>query len=493
MTEPITSVHESMRHDTNSKRSLIRLLRSWGIAGAALLAVSALGAQQTPPHGRIEGEIVDSVHARPLDGALVMATRLSPAPAQFFSAVTDSKGRFRFDTLAAGHYSVGFSVSFFDSLDIVLPPHELTLADGEQTHLALMTPSGAALRAAACPGLSLPHGKGAVVGDVTDADNDKPAAGAHVVIQWTELSLDKQTLHAESVPRAGVATTDSLGRYRFCGVPTNDVLVLEVQTDKVAGADVDVVVDDSIGVAKRELSFSAAESRSLADTAAAGDDSALTKPLTGSATLTGTVRSPEGNPVARARVRLVDAAADAVTDSAGHFELSHLPAGTQVAEVRKLGYTLSRAQAELRRGQATALDIRLTRFASLDSVRIMAQRTQYRAFEENRRHGSGTFLTEEQIARKNVSNTSDLMRGARGMRVIGAGTDARVVSVRRAMSTSGGSCAVNVVIDGMQHMDINMIEPAEIGAMEIYAGASTVPIEYASGSPCGAIVVWTKQ
>ena len=197
--------------------------------------------------------------------------------------------------------------------------------------------------------------------------------------------------------------------------------------------------------------------------------------------------------MARARVRVVDAAAIVVTDSAGHFELSHLPAGTQVAEVRKLGYTLGRAQAELRRGRSTELDIRLSRFASLDSVRILAQRTHYRAFEENRRHGSGTFLTEEQIAKRNPSYTSDLMRGARGMRVIGAGMDARVVSVRRSMSTSGGSCAVNVVIDGMQHMDINMVEPADIGAMEIYAGASTVPVEYASGSPCGAIVIWTKQ
>ena len=52
---------------------------------------------------------------------------------------------------------------------------------------------------------------------------------------------------------------------------------------------------------------------------------------------------------------------------------------------------------------------------------------------------------------------------------------------------------MNVVIDGMQHMDINMIEPVEIGAMEIYGGASTTPMEYASGSPCGAIVIWTKQ
>jgi hypothetical protein len=462
------------------------------MAGALLMVGGVLGAQQAPPHGRIEGEIVDSVHSRPLDGALVMATRLSPAPAQFFSAVTDSKGRFRFDTLAAGRYSVGFSVGFFDSLDVVLPPQELTLADGEQRHIELTTPSGATLRAAACPGLTLPPGKGAVVGDVTDADSDKPAAGAHVIIQWSELSLDRQTLRAETVPRAGVAVTDSLGRYRFCGVPTNDMLLLEVQTDKVAGADVDVMVDDSIGVTKRELSFSAAESRSLADSAAAGD-SAETKPLTGTATLTGTVRSPEGKPVAKARVRVADAASEAVTDSAGHFELSHLPAGTQVAEVRKLGYTLGRAQAELRRGRSTELDIRLARFASLDSVRIMAQRTHYKAFEENRRHGSGTYLNEEQIARRNASYPSDLIRGARGMRVVGVGMDARVVSARSAMRLSGASCAVNVVIDGMQHMDINMIEPAEVGAMEIYAGASTVPMEYASGSPCGAIVIWTKQ
>ena len=56
----------------------------------------------------------------------------------------------------------------------MFPPQELTLAEGEQTRLELATPSGTTLRAAACPGITLPQGKGAVVGDVTDADNDKP-------------------------------------------------------------------------------------------------------------------------------------------------------------------------------------------------------------------------------------------------------------------------------------------------------------------------------
>src|SRR5476651_2210723 len=187
--------------------SLTRLLRRCGMAGAALvashlMASHALGAQQAAPHGRIEGQIAASVHSRPLAGALVMATRLSPAPTAFFSVVTDSRGRLSFDTLAAGRYSIAYSAAFFGSLDIVFPPHELTLGDGEQARLDLSTPSGATLRAAACPGLTLPPGKGAVVGDVTNADTDSPAAGVRVVVQWTELSLDRKTLQVATVPHA---------------------------------------------------------------------------------------------------------------------------------------------------------------------------------------------------------------------------------------------------------------------------------------------------
>ena len=162
--------------------------------GIALLASGVAGAQQAPPRGRIDGEIVDSVHARPLGGATVMAIRLAPEPAEFFGTTADARGRFHFDTLAPGRYSVAFTTAFFDSLDVMLPPRELVVVDGATARVDMVTPSGATLRDAACRGLSLRPGEGAVVGEVTDADSNRPIVGARVVVGWNEITLDRKTL-----------------------------------------------------------------------------------------------------------------------------------------------------------------------------------------------------------------------------------------------------------------------------------------------------------
>ena len=124
---------------------------------------------------------------------------------------------------------------------------------------------------------------------------------------------------------------------------------------------------------------------------------------------------------------------------------------------------------------------------------IMAHRSNYSIFEDDRRNGMGTYLTEEQITRRNASYTSELVRGMRGMRVVGDGMSAKLVSLRRKRSTSGASCSVNVVINGQQHMDINMIEPGDIGGIEVYPSANGVPLDYVSDSSCGAVVIWTKK
>jgi hypothetical protein len=77
-----------------------------------------------------------------------------------------------------------------------------------------------------------------------------------------------------------------------------------------------------------------------------------------------------------------------------------------------------------------------------------------------------------------------------GFRIIGNGLDARVVSSRGQISLRQGECTANVVIDGMQHQDINLLSPRDIGALEVYAGPGA-PMQY--NSPCGVVVIWTKR
>jgi 5-hydroxyisourate hydrolase-like protein (transthyretin family) len=474
----------------------LRCVSACARAAAFLLsvAIAAAGAQERPL-GTIQGTVTDSTHSRPAAGAMILLTRLSPEPADFRSAVTDDKGRFRFDTLLAGRYAVAFATTYLDSLELTLPSREVVVAEGAKAEVNFGVPSGATLRAAACPGLQLPKGEGAVVGQVTDADTDQPLRGAEVAVNWTDLSVDKTTLQPISAPRGGAVPVDSLGRYRLCGVPTDTYLLVQVQHHGRAGSTLSLIVDDDGGVLLRNLSLSKESSRSLAALDSAASAPADTTPLarlTGTATLTGTVRSPAGQPLADAQVRIVDAVGMVRTDSSGHFTLANQPAGTQLLEARRVGYLLSRTPVELRSGKSVETVVILSRIVNLDSIRIVARRSRYPEFERRSgRSGFGRHLNEQQIEQRHAMETSDLIRTMPGFRIEGAGLDARVVSTRGAISFSQGSCATNVVIDGFQHQDINLISPADVGAVEAYPGPAGAPMQY--DSACGVIVIWTKR
>jgi hypothetical protein len=440
---------------------------------------------------RLEGVVHDSVRARPAVGAVVFATRLQPQPSAYFSAATDDRGRYRIDSLPAGEYTVSFSTDVLDSLELTLPGRTVTVAEGEHARLDLATPSGATLRLSACPGLVLPAGKGAVVGHVNRAETDKALRGATVVVSWVDLGVDRTTKRPVSTERTAAVQTDSLGHYRMCGLPTEVTLWLQVQYDARAGSAVSVTIPEDVGVLLRHFSFSASGSRAIA----ALDSAAATKQavpvLAGKATLAGQVRTASGQPLADAQVHVVDAAAaTSRTDSLGRFSLSGLPTGTQLLDVRHLGYLISQLPVALRDDETTTQNVTLARIVSLDSIKVLAQRTQYREFETHSRGGGfGKFLRAADLEKRNALETSDFVRES-GFYVQGNGLDAKVVSPR-SMASFHGPCPANIVIDGMQHQDINLVRPQDVGAMEIYRGSAGAPVEY--DNACGVIVIWTKR
>jgi hypothetical protein len=469
-----------------------RSLRNFTVF-ALLAGAHSLGAQAP---ASVDGTVTDSVHSKPAAGAMVFLTRTSPEPSEFRSAVTDDKGRFHFDTLTAGRYSVSFATEYLDSLSVTMPAREIVLADGQRLRVDFATPSGATLRAAACPGLALPKGQGAVIGQVTDADTNRPLTTAHVVVNWTDLSVDS-AFHPVTSQRGGEVAVDSLGRYRLCGVPTDTWLQVQVQDSGRAGSVLTLSVGDEGGVNVRDLSLSDESARTLASLdsiakVAASDTTATAPLLTGTATLTGTVRGPSGLPLSDAQVRIRDAAGVARTDSSGRFTLVNQPAGSQLLETRRVGYLLSQVPVELRSGRTTETVVTLTRIVNLDSVLVTARRARYPEFERRRRNAFGRYFDESDIEKRHPMETSDLFRMLPGFRVQGFGLDARVMSTRGMVSLGGnGGCPTNVVINGFQHQDINLLDPVNIGAIEAYPGPSGAPMQY--DSACGVIVIWMKR
>ncbi len=458
------------------------MVAALAIVTFSLMAQRAIAQQPA----RIEGVLTDSTRNRPLSDATVVITRLEPAQPEFVrTLVTDRDGRYQLDSLIAGRYSLWFSHATLDSLDLPVAAREIVVAAGDRARIDFAIPSASTLRRVACPGIQLDAGTGAVIGTVMNADSNRPLVGASVVVNWNEIAVDKTTLQAATTARTGSVRVDADGIYRLCGVPAGTFLVLQVQSDGRAGSALQTEVSDSVGFRRFDLSFSPSASRALIS-ANATADTVLPPPLTGTAALTGTVRSSTGVPIADAVVRVDDAAGSARSDSLGHFRLNGLPAGSQLVEARKLGHFIGRRAVELRSGRTVDVQLSIDRIVSLDSIRIVAQRTRYREFEQNKRSPNGRFLSEDQIADRHAFDTSDLLRVVPGFRVTGLGFDAKVVSTR-----AGKPCPPNVVIDNFPNQDINLIRPMDIGAMEIYNGLVGGPPGTNRG--CGVIVIWTKR
>jgi hypothetical protein len=466
--------------------SVVVLLRL--AAAPALLA-------QAAPRGGIEGQVADSLHARPLAGAMVIVIPRAAGDSQFRSVITDDRGRFSLDSLPPGRYQVEVSHSLLDSLEFNLPPREVVVTAGERAHIDFGIPTSATLRAGACPGVALDKGRGAVVGQVTDAETEKPLVGAQVAVTWTDLTLDRATMQPSVQQRGGAVTVDSLGFYRLCGVPTDSHLLVQVQHKGRVGSALRMIVPEDVGVMLRNLSLSASAARDVAELdslAATGSEAAAPRRLSGTAGLAGTVRAAGGQPLSGAQVRVVDATGTAMTDSLGSFGLTNLPAGTQILEVRRIGYVLGQIPVELRGGRTVSQSVTLSRFVSLDSIKVVARRSQYREYEARaRRSGFGRFLSQEDLEKRHLNEMSDVVRTMSGFRVEGAGFAAKVVSSRGPSSFRQASCETNIVIDGLQHQDINLVDPQDVGALEAYSSSVSAPMQYQSG--CGVIVIWTKR
>ena len=438
--------------------------------------------------GRLEGRVVDSARARPLVGARVVAVGPNAGEGASGAALSDASGRYRIDSLPPGRYVVGFESPVLDSLEITLAPREVVISAGQSATLDLALPPASKLRGALCPGVAFPPQTGVIYGRVVNSETEGPLPGAVLAMAWGERHVDRATLRSVNNERSASATTDAGGWYRLCGVPTDTWLSLQLQHMGRTGPVIRAVVDGSLEVAVRHLSFTALASGGAADSLASRTDGAVMLPATGTAILSGIVRGLGDAPLASVNVGVRGSGATARTDSLGHYSLRGLPAGTQVLDVRHLGYDPAELSVELRSGVMVTHDVRMRRIVNLDSVRVVAIRSRYREFNELLTHRHfGIFIGPEEMEwRKRVSYASDVIRMIPGFRISGEGIKGEVLSSR-----GSGSCMPNIVINDMEKQSINDVAASQIGAIAAYRAGEIAPRFYDRG--CGAILIWTKR
>jgi hypothetical protein len=461
-----------------------------GLAALALLAPPTLS-QQT---ARIDGVVADSIHSRPLAEATVFVTRLEPASPEFTRTISsDSRGNYHLDSLTAGHYAIWFNHPILDSLEVTVPLREVTLGAVDHVRIDLGIPSGATLRRNACPGVQLAPGTGAVNGTVTDAETERPLAGATVVVSWEDIVIDRTTLRLSTFQRSVAVRVDSSGAYGLCGVPVENELALQLQANGRVGSVLRIEVPKDVGVKRFNLSLGAKTSYALSSAAGAFVSVDTTAELlSGTATITGIVRSATGTPLRDVALYVNDAVGSVRTDSSGHFVFNGLPEGSHQLEARRIGYLIGRRPVELRNGRTIDVELALERIVRLDALSIVARRGKYADFEQNRRRGVGQYLTERQIVDRHAFETIDLFRNMAGFRVnSGSLMEPTIQNIRGGGVGDHGDCAPNIVINNIPNQNINLLKPNDIGAIEAYRNVTGGPPGTNHG--CGVIVIWTKQ
>jgi hypothetical protein len=222
------------------------------------------------------------------------------------------------------------------------------------------------------------------------------------------------------------------------------------------------------------------------------------------ARLAGIVVDSTGRRLGRAEILVADGGARTMSSDSGQFLLKGLKPGKTSFVVRALGFAPATFSSDLRATRTKQVRVILSK-VTVQLSTIVVETTvndtllANTGFYDRKRVGFGSFITPQQIQDRNPSVASDLLRAIRGVTIRQASGFGTVPYSTRSPGGLGPRCVMNVFIDGiMVSVDSNTpledaIQGSEIGAVEVYAGASETPPKFLGASNgCGSIVFWTK-
>jgi len=257
-------------------------------------------------------------------------------------------------------------------------------------------------------------------------------------------------------------------------------------------------------IRRRDLYVGAADAARLPDDSTRrglGPDRIISA---GSGRASGVVRTVSGQPIAGARVALLNGPSETRTNERGEFVLPNLPHGTHTLEARALGYIPNQMVIDVVefRPEVTELVLEDVSAYLLDTVRVAAVRRLEAAtrsgFDHRRRTSAGYFLDEAALDSMHAGTFKDLVRRVPGL-VFTRGRTAGD-SFREHIEFVGGSrsgpCLPVVYLNGAQllpgEVDLDMlVPPSSVRRMEVYHRPESVPSEFRGINTCGALVIWT--
>jgi hypothetical protein len=308
--------------------------------------------------------------------------------------------------------------------------------------------------------------RGVVEGAALDMLTALPLQGTEVTARW---SRDER-----SDRRAEKKTeTDREGRFRFCDLPVDTRIVIQVFYGGQPG---------ETGAAR----VTAGEPATLTLRAEAGISA-----IAGRVIDDGTRQ-----PIASAVVRLGDSTQRQITRSDGSFAFDKVPSGTWPLVVEHVAYTTIVDSVRVEPfAIANALIRMATTVIPVDPIEVSVRSfvLERNGFYRRQERASGHFLTRQQIESMQPHMGSDVLRTIAGVR-LERGRFGNIALGR-------GSCPFRFILNGARLLpgfSMDDVSPHGIEGIEVYMGAAGLPIEFqgfssdASGT-CGVIVIWLRN
>ena len=227
------------------------------------------------------------------------------------------------------------------------------------------------------------------------------------------------------------------------------------------------------------------------------DTGDASRPVSGTARVTGIVRDANGKAVAHSRVTVIGLGRETRSSERGIFVLDSLPATTFTIEAVRIGAMPGRVVVELTPGQTKEADITLGKgIAVLETREISAQW----ATEIERRarvSTSGYFVKPAEIAARGRNTPLAALLYQVPSLKVGCVTPFQCSVTMRGMGVTPSLqpryCIPSLYVDGFRDRvgDFASIYSGDILAIEIYRELGR-PFEFLDSNKCGAIAVWMK-
>jgi hypothetical protein len=182
--------------------------------------VTAEGLRSAEKPASLTGTVTDSA-----GGGLAGAT-LRLRGTQYLTR-SDSSGRFRFDSLPPGSYTLIADHFAYEELGMGLGQQEVSLGDGAALNVAVRAPGTEAIIARLCDGKKPVRGLATLRVTIRDSATSVPVRNLRLRLSWKEYGSSTGG-NVSITPRAIEGTTDATGSVAFCELPADQPLSLVV-------------------------------------------------------------------------------------------------------------------------------------------------------------------------------------------------------------------------------------------------------------------------